>query len=128
VIIIDDNSPDGTLEVAQELQKLYGEDRIVRFPTSYFRSQSRIYRITLSSESVFMTLILLPSILVVKPASYLLYFHFSQVLRPRPGKLGLGTHIETLFIFQFGILRCCIRDFGSHHCHFHCRNCLHSWN
>eukprot|EP01122_Echinamoeba_exundans_P012453 TRINITY_DN5202_c0_g1_i1.p1 TRINITY_DN5202_c0_g1~~TRINITY_DN5202_c0_g1_i1.p1 ORF type:complete len:247 (-),score=36.69 TRINITY_DN5202_c0_g1_i1:7-747(-) len=41
VIIIDDNSPDGTQDVAVELQKLYGEDRIV--------------------------------------------------LRPRPGKLGLGT-------------------------------------
>jgi len=41
VIIIDDNSPDGTLEVAKELQKVFGENRIV--------------------------------------------------LRPRPGKLGLGT-------------------------------------
>jgi len=41
IIIIDDASPDGTLEVAKELQKLYGETRIV--------------------------------------------------LRPRPGKLGLGT-------------------------------------
>jgi dolichol-phosphate mannosyltransferase len=39
--VIDDNSPDGTNEVAEELQKLYGEDKIV--------------------------------------------------LRPRPGKLGLGT-------------------------------------
>ncbi len=29
VIIIDDNSPDGTLDVAKELQKLYGEKRIV---------------------------------------------------------------------------------------------------
>ncbi|KAJ1644341.1 dolichol-P-mannose synthesis [Dispira simplex] len=32
IIIIDDNSPDGTLEVAQRLQKLYGEDRIVLRP------------------------------------------------------------------------------------------------
>ena len=31
VIIIDDNSPDGTLEVAKELQKLYGEDKIVSY-------------------------------------------------------------------------------------------------
>ena len=30
VIIIDDNSPDGTLEVAKQLQKIYGDDRIVR--------------------------------------------------------------------------------------------------
>ena len=29
IIIIDDNSPDGTLEVAKELQKLYGEEKIV---------------------------------------------------------------------------------------------------
>mmetsp|Transcript_13659 Transcript_13659/g.49692 ORF Transcript_13659/g.49692 Transcript_13659/m.49692 type:complete len:241 (+) Transcript_13659:40-762(+) len=41
VIIVDDNSPDGTLQIAQELQQHYGDDRIV--------------------------------------------------LRPRPGKLGLGT-------------------------------------
>ena len=42
VIVIDDSSPDGTLEVGKELQKIYGEDKIV--------------------------------------------------LRPRPAKLGLGTH------------------------------------
>jgi len=30
VIIIDDNSPDGTLEVAKQLQAIYGEDHIVR--------------------------------------------------------------------------------------------------
>lgn len=29
IIIIDDGSPDGTLEVAKELQKIYGEDVIV---------------------------------------------------------------------------------------------------
>ncbi|KAL9542522.1 dolichol-P-mannose synthesis [Mucor bainieri] len=28
IIIVDDNSPDGTQEVAKELQKIYGEDRI----------------------------------------------------------------------------------------------------
>lgn len=41
IIIIDDNSPDGTQDVAKDLQRIYGEDRIL--------------------------------------------------LRPRPGKLGLGT-------------------------------------
>ena len=30
VIIVDDASPDGTLEVAKELQRIYGESRIVR--------------------------------------------------------------------------------------------------
>jgi dolichol-phosphate mannosyltransferase len=29
VIIVDDASPDGTLEVAQQLQSVYGEDKIV---------------------------------------------------------------------------------------------------
>ncbi|KAJ2288407.1 dolichol-P-mannose synthesis, partial [Coemansia sp. RSA 2706] len=32
VIIIDDNSPDGTLEVAKQLQRVYGEERIVLRP------------------------------------------------------------------------------------------------
>ena len=35
VIVIDDNSPDGTLEVAKQLQDLYGEERIVRLPNLY---------------------------------------------------------------------------------------------
>jgi len=35
IIVIDDNSPDGTLEIAKQLQKVYGEDRIV----SYFSRQ-----------------------------------------------------------------------------------------
>lgn len=30
IIIIDDGSPDGTLEVATELQKIYGSSKIVR--------------------------------------------------------------------------------------------------
>jgi len=32
IIIIDDGSPDGTLEVAKELQQLYGEDKILLRP------------------------------------------------------------------------------------------------
>ena len=32
IIVIDDGSPDGTLKVAEELQKVYGEDRIVLKP------------------------------------------------------------------------------------------------
>lgn len=29
IIVIDDNSPDGTLDVAKQLQDIYGEERIV---------------------------------------------------------------------------------------------------
>ena len=32
IIIIDDGSPDGTLDVAKNLQSIYGEDRIVLKP------------------------------------------------------------------------------------------------
>ena len=32
MIVIDDNSPDGTLKVAEQLQKVYGEDKIVLRP------------------------------------------------------------------------------------------------
>ena len=32
IIIIDDGSPDGTLQIAEELEKLYGQDRIVLKP------------------------------------------------------------------------------------------------
>ncbi|KAI9577994.1 dolichol-phosphate mannosyltransferase subunit 1 [Glossina fuscipes] len=34
VVIIDDNSPDGTLEVAKELQNIYGEKKIILKPRS----------------------------------------------------------------------------------------------
>ena len=30
IIIVDDNSPDGTQEVVKRLQRVYGEDKIVR--------------------------------------------------------------------------------------------------
>lgn len=29
IVVIDDGSPDGTLEVAEQLQRIYGEDKIV---------------------------------------------------------------------------------------------------
>lgn len=32
IIIIDDNSPDGTLKAAEQLQKIYGEEKIVLRP------------------------------------------------------------------------------------------------
>ena len=35
VIIVDDNSPDGTQDVVRQLQQAYGEDRIVRHTASH---------------------------------------------------------------------------------------------
>uniref|UniRef100_A0A672J0N9 Dolichol-phosphate mannosyltransferase subunit 1 n=1 Tax=Salarias fasciatus TaxID=181472 RepID=A0A672J0N9_SALFA len=35
IIVIDDGSPDGTLEIAQQLQGIYGEDKIVSAGTAY---------------------------------------------------------------------------------------------
>lgn len=32
VIVVDDNSPDGTLEVARHLQSIYGKDKVVLAP------------------------------------------------------------------------------------------------
>lgn len=32
IIVIDDGSPDGTLEIAKDLQRIYGEDKIVLKP------------------------------------------------------------------------------------------------
>lgn len=35
IIIIDDGSPDGTLEVAKQLETIYGKDKIVRNKWNY---------------------------------------------------------------------------------------------
>ena len=32
IILVDDNSPDGTLDVAKELQKIYGEETLLLRP------------------------------------------------------------------------------------------------
>lgn len=67
--MIDDNSPDGTQDVVRQLQQIYGGDKIVRLlllaqPDPHFFAHP-----ALSSR--------LHALL--------------QLLRPRPGKLGLGT-------------------------------------
>lgn len=56
IIVVDDASPDGTQEVAIELARVYGEDKIV-------------------------------SVCLVRVVTML---NAPQVLKPRPGKLGLG--------------------------------------
>ncbi|CAJ1055450.1 dolichol-phosphate mannosyltransferase subunit 1 [Xyrichtys novacula] len=42
IIVIDDGSPDGTLEVAEQLQKIYGEDKILLM-TLHFLSKGTAY-------------------------------------------------------------------------------------
>ncbi|KAJ7413096.1 Dolichol-phosphate mannosyltransferase subunit 1 [Willisornis vidua] len=39
IIIIDDGSPDGTQEVAQQLEKIYGSDKIPKFIPEFIRKQ-----------------------------------------------------------------------------------------
>jgi glycosyltransferase involved in cell wall biosynthesis len=62
IIVVDDASPDGTQEVARELAKVYGEDKIAS-----------------DCLVLFSTLLNAP-----------------QVLKPRPGKLGLGCVCQFL--------------------------------
>lgn len=64
VIVIDDGSPDGTLDVAKQLQNIYGNDKIVSLSSNKSICSSYIS---------------------------LLHEHCFQVLRPREKKLGLGT-------------------------------------
>lgn len=60
---MDDASPDGTQEVAKELAKVYGEDKIVS----------------------------------ICSARAIPLLNAPQVLKPRPGKLGLGCVCPFLF-------------------------------
>uniref|UniRef100_A0A667ZI77 Dolichol-phosphate mannosyltransferase subunit 1 n=1 Tax=Myripristis murdjan TaxID=586833 RepID=A0A667ZI77_9TELE len=43
IIVIDDGSPDGTLEVAEQLQQIYGEDKIVSSPLVSGLAQGTAY-------------------------------------------------------------------------------------
>lgn len=45
VIVIDDNSPDGTLQVAEQLQQIYGADKIVLRPRKAKLGLGNIMRI-----------------------------------------------------------------------------------
>ena len=46
VIVIDDASPDGTLQVAEEIQKVYGSDRVVLKPRSGKLGLGKFYMCT----------------------------------------------------------------------------------
>lgn len=65
VVIVDDASPDGTQQVAEQLQGIFGEDHVVRViaPTTFTEAHAAYVPVSLS---------------------------LTQVLRPRSGKLGLG--------------------------------------
>ena len=39
IIVVDDASPDGTQDVARQLAKIYGEDKIVRSPSCTLSSE-----------------------------------------------------------------------------------------
>lgn len=41
IIVIDDGSPDGTLEVAKKLQEIYGSDKIVSYLLLHFSGHTR---------------------------------------------------------------------------------------
>ena len=95
VIIIDDNSPDGTQEIAKRLQAAYGSERIVSSPLS-FEIPCGLHapgclvcptcRCICSALSTIAALCQRHMRAPRSAASCCL-----QVLRTRPGKLGLGT-------------------------------------
>ena len=72
IIVIDDGSPDGTLEIAEQLQKIYGEDKIV----SRIHETNIVYLCTTSMFG----------------CNEVLFTLCFQLLRPRAKKLGLGEY------------------------------------
>jgi glycosyltransferase involved in cell wall biosynthesis len=72
IIIVDDASPDGTQDVAHQLAKIYGQDKVV----SVYRDKWGIGALLLVSSSF------------SSPGSGGMLT--LQVLKPRAGKLGLG--------------------------------------
>ena len=58
MIVIDDNSPDGTLEVAEQLQQIYGKEQIVLRPRKAKLGLGKFCKLptTLSVDSVLLWL------------------------------------------------------------------------
>ena len=79
IIVIDDNSPDGTQDVVKKLQTAYGTDKIVRLCPLDCYVQHALACFWGTACTAIHT----------EPAVLL------QLLRPRPGKLGLGEHAST---------------------------------
>jgi len=83
IIIVDDNSPDGTQDVVRQLQKAYGAERIVRRPPH------------LTAVPALRTAVCLLSLRACLQAArsrreLTRRCTPAQLLRARPGKLGLG--------------------------------------
>ena len=55
VIIIDDNSPDGTIEAAKQLQKIYGDKRIVSWSILLNKLPSALVRLYVKTFKYFFT-------------------------------------------------------------------------
>ena len=96
IIVVDDNSPDGTLEVAEELQRVYGADRVVRITFSVDETHSPLNgeSVTVScgeNTNYYPALPLTASILSLSLCRSRSRLVLLQVLRPRAGKLGLGS-------------------------------------
>lgn len=53
IIIVDDGSPDGTQQVVQQLQDLYGQDRIVSSFGSKFKDLKLLWILILGFDLVF---------------------------------------------------------------------------
>lgn len=78
IIIVDDGSPDGTQQVIQQLQELYGHDRIVSSSFSKFKGYC-LFRFNLLAICLMRNMLL-------------------QLLRARPKKLGLGKRCAFIII------------------------------
>ena len=72
-------TPDGTQEVVKQLQRVYGEDRIVSSPWTFLHLLQHRYNLYL---------ILFTCLVFCFPV---------QLLRVRPGKLGLGMLYDFFF-------------------------------
>lgn len=98
IIIVDDGSPDGTQQVIQQLQDLYGHDRIVSSSFSKFKGYCR-FRFNLLAICLTCNMLL-------------------QLLRARPKKLGLGKRCAlSLLCFEMNNLELPNEMLGAAHCY-----------
>lgn len=82
IIVVDDGSPDGTQEIVKQLQKVYGEHRIVSLRTYLFSSMQLMIS---HSSSLYLCMFTHAALIM-------------QLLRPRPKKLGLGMYLTSFVL------------------------------